>query len=57
MYCYVSGFRLNEEVKTYTNRKGYPVRKNSLKEECAFPDGGIGVQDSIWSIKIDKSHK
>jgi hypothetical protein len=38
-------------VKTYANRKGHPVRKNRLKEECAFPDGGIWVQDSTWSTK------
>jgi hypothetical protein len=38
-------------VKTYVNRKGHPLWKNRLKEECAFPDGGIWVQDSTWSIK------
>lgn len=43
--------KLNEGVKTYANRKGHLVKKNRLQEECAFPDGGIWVQDSTWSIK------
>jgi len=38
-------------VQTYANRKSHPVQKNRLKEECAFPDGGIWVQESTWSVK------
>jgi hypothetical protein len=40
-----------EGVKTYANRKGHPVQKNRPREECAFPDGGIWVQDLTWSMK------